>query len=230
MILWKAIIYSLLSVCLALEKRQDGFDINQPDKWINNKDFLKASAATCIGLITILGPLIAFYIYKKRKSAIVETDEINTVFKSSNPVNASSRKPRISSMLLDDKRMSAVSSFTFAFPSNQTQNQDLDYSNQIQNPVTYSTIFRDSLINDSMSNSEVMVHMDSIEIPPPFDKIQLDKSYVIQRYYNASEYDEMNVLEGDIVVVHKVYEDGWVLCMNQNNKNQGVIPSDCFDF
>jgi hypothetical protein len=40
----------------------------------------------------------------------------------------------------------------------------------------------------------------------------------------------MTVHEGDVIVVHKVYEDGWVLGMNYDNKNQGVIPSDCFDF
>lgn len=225
----------------SIQKREEDLNINEPEKWINNRKFLIAAGTTCIALLVIFGPLIAWYIYRKRKaSGSMDNDEdLNTVFKSSHQSKAG-RNPRVSSMIMDEKRISGQSGFSYSFPSNQyaQSNQfapsiQYAHSNYSQSEVhgdqTYSDAFRDSVIYGSLNEASV-ASLDSSSIPSPYDKIKLNHTYIVGRGYTASEFDEMNVKEGDIVIVHKVYEDGWVLCMNHENKNQGVIPSDCFDF
>jgi hypothetical protein len=212
-----------------LEKRQD--NINEPLKFFQNKTFLIVAGSTCVGLFLIFGPLIGIYCYTKRKAQLEDDqDDINTVFKSVDEENpASQRKPRVTSMISNDpNRMSMISGagsgFNYVFPSSQQDNANNQVP-KVAQTGTYSTVFRDSFMTDLGVDSSI----DTV-IPPPFNKIKLDQTYLIVRAYKATEFDEMSVREGDVIVVHKVYEDGWVLGMNYDNKNQGVIPSDCFDF
>jgi hypothetical protein len=208
-----------------LQKRQD--NINEPQKFFENKTFLIIAGSTCVGLFLIFGPFIGLYCYRKRKAQQEDDqDDINTVFKSVDGINSTfERKPRVTSLLMsnDPNRMSMISGtgsgFNYVFPSSQYGSQPDKGNNQVPK------MFRDSFISDVGNDPSI----DSV-IPPPFNRIKLDQTYLIVRDYRATEFDEMTVHEGDVIVVHKVYEDGWVLGMNYDNKNQGVIPSDCFDF
>jgi hypothetical protein len=219
----------MMAAYASLEKRQDEeISINEPAKWLQNKMFLVIAGSTCVGLLVLVGPCIAMYVYRKRTRRSAEDDDderddINTVFKSEN--SSSARKPRGGSMLIENRASHGTeSAYSQAYSSNQGQSQG--GANQ-----TYSTVFRDSFMTGSVNESFNENNQSNASvIPPPYDRIVLNRTYMISSAYAATEFDEMSVKPGDVIVVHKVYEDGWVLCMNYENKNQGVIPSDCFNF
>jgi hypothetical protein len=222
----------MMTAYASIEKRQQDEDIkiDDPAKWIQNKMFLVIAGSTCVGLLVIVGPCIAIYVYRKRRRNSVEDedeekDDINTVFKSVPENSMAARKPRGGSMLIET-RASHVSeeSSGNGFPSFQNQKKGG------ANP-TYSTVFRDSFISGSVNESlNDSIQNNGSVIPPPYNRIILNRTYMITSTYAATEFDEMSVKPGDVIIIHKVYEDGWVLCMNHENKNQGVIPSDCFNF
>ena len=216
------------SINALVVKRDTEFDIRNPKEWYNNKIFLISAGATCVGLFVIFAPLVACIIYSRRRSKSSENDEkINTIFKGNGTGSTVSlaRNPRVSSMLISDKRISGASSLPYS--AYGPPSQFLSASTVPGDHPTYSNIIRDSFINDSLNDSE---KLSQGFIPAPFNRIALNHLYLIVRGYIATEFDEMTVNEGNRIAVFKVYEDGWVLCMNQENKNQGVIPSDCFNF
>jgi hypothetical protein len=42
--------------------------------------------------------------------------------------------------------------------------------------------------------------------------------------YQAKEYDEINAVKGDMIIIHERYDDGWALCTNLNSNQDGVLP------
>ncbi|KAF9931120.1 hypothetical protein FBU30_010740 [Linnemannia zychae] len=48
--------------------------------------------------------------------------------------------------------------------------------------------------------------------------------------YQASMADEMDLTPGDIVNVHKVFDDGWAVGVNMNTSNEGAFPVVCVMF
>ncbi|KAF9361406.1 hypothetical protein BGX26_003539 [Mortierella sp. AD094] len=48
--------------------------------------------------------------------------------------------------------------------------------------------------------------------------------------YQASMADELDLTPGDIVNVHRVFDDGWAVGMNMNTSNEGAFPVVCVMF
>lgn len=48
--------------------------------------------------------------------------------------------------------------------------------------------------------------------------------------YQASMADELDLSPGDIVNVHKVFDDGWAVGVNMNTSNEGAFPVVCVMF
>ncbi|KAF9581603.1 hypothetical protein BGW38_001325 [Lunasporangiospora selenospora] len=48
--------------------------------------------------------------------------------------------------------------------------------------------------------------------------------------YQASMADELELTPGDIVNVHRIFDDGWAVGMNMNTSNEGAFPIVCVTF
>ena len=176
---------------------------------ISDKSFVIAMCVTAIVLFAIAGPLLALAIYYLRHRSSDEEDDrrISVVPSMKESIKPKSSR-RDSYAARSIVRNSMASEYSVKFPSTA-----FPYSGEVA-------------VDD-----RGFAVVESAKPPPaPFDRIKIGDNYVIEQAYVAKEFDEMTVNEGNTIHVVKVYDDGWVLCVNQETNNKGVVPSDCFSF